>query len=259
MNLITIHGVRGYIDGAGTAQLNLEDISRGLGFTQTKNGVSYIRWERVNGYLTDMGFPQLVGKEFIPENVFYRLSMKGETDIAIQFQIKVADEILPSIRKHGAYMTQETIEKTLSDPDFLIQLATSLKQERADKERERQARLAAEAKIESDKPLVLFAESLQVSKDSILVADLAKLIKQNGIEVGERRLFQWMRENNYLIKSGSEYNMPTQRSMDLKIMEIKIGHRGSSDGTSKITRTPKITGKGQVYFINKLKKLGGLA
>jgi phage antirepressor YoqD-like protein len=252
MNLITIHGVRGYTDEVGTAHLNLEDISRGLGFLQNKNGVLYVRWERVNGYLVDMGFPQLVGKEFIPENVFYRLSMKGETESAIKFQTKVADEILPSIRKHGAYLTPETIERTLTDPDFIIGLASRLKQANEEKEK-------LQAKIEADKPLVLFAESLQISKDSILVADLAKLLKQNGIDIGEGRLFRWLRENGYLIKSGSEYNMPTQRSMDLKIIEIKVGYRGSSDGTTKITRTPKITGKGQMYFINKFKNQGETA
>lgn len=246
MKLIEINGVHGFIDSNGTAHLNLEDVSRGLGFIQNKNGVSYVRWDRVSGYLVDMGFPQLVGNEFIPENVFYRLSMKGETEIAIKFQTKVADEILPSIRKHGAYMSPETIEKTLTNPDFIIQLATELKGEQ-------QRRIEAEAKIASDKPLVLFAESLQVSKDSVLVADLAKILKQNGIDMGEGRLFKWLRAEGYLIKAGSEYNMPTQRSMDLKIMEIKVGYRGSSDGTIKITRTPKITGKGQVYFINKFK------
>jgi phage antirepressor YoqD-like protein len=89
----------------------------------------------------------------------------------------------------------------------------------------------------------------------VLVADLAKLLKQNGIDMGEGRLFKYLRAEGYLIKAGSEYNQPTQRSMDLKIMEVKIGYRGSSDGTTKITRTPKITGKGQIYFINKFKNL----
>lgn len=248
MKLIEINGVRGFIDNNGTAQLNLEDISRGLGFIQNKNNVLYVRWDRVSGYLTDMGFPQLVGKEFIPENVFYRLSMKGESDTAIQFQTKVADEILPSIRKHGAYMSPETIEKTLTNPDFIIQLATELKTEQ-------QRRIEAEAKIEADKPLILFAESLQVSKDSILIADLAKLLKQNGIEMGEKRLFKWLREEGYIIKSGTEYNNPTQRSMELKIMEVKTGSRNGSEGTVHITRTTKITGKGQMYFINKFKQL----
>jgi phage antirepressor YoqD-like protein len=170
--------------------------------------------------------------------------MKARNEVAERFQAIVADEILPSIRKHGAYMTPETIERTLTDPDFIIGLAQKLKDANADNKR-------LQTKIDEDKPLVLFAESLQVSQDSILVADLAKLLKQNGVDIGEKRLFSWLRENGYLIKSGSEYNMPTQRSMDLKIMEIKMGHRSSSDGTVKITRTPKITGKGQVYFINK--------
>ena len=183
---------------------------------------------------------------FISEGNLYRLITHSKLPECEKFEYWVFEEVLPSIRKHGAYMTPETIEKTLTDPDFIIGLASRLKQANEEK-----AQL--QAKIELDKPLVLFAESLQVSKDSILIADLAKLLKQNGIEIGEGRLFRWMRENGYLIKSGSEYNQPTQRSMELKIMEVKIGHRGSSDGTIKLTRTPKITGKGQVYFINKFK------
>lgn len=111
--------------------------------------------------------------------------------------------------------------------------------------------IVLEAKIEADKPLVHFAESLQISKDSILVSDLATLLKQNGVDIGEGRLFKQLRAEGYLIKSGTEYNMPTQRSLDLKIFEVKVGSRNSSDGTIKITRTPKITGKGQSYFINK--------
>lgn len=182
----------------------------------------------------------------VNEAGLYSLIFTSRKPEARQFKKWVTSEVLPTIRKHGAYMTPDTIEKTLTDPDYLIRLANTIKEER-------QARLAAEAKIEADKPLVLFAESLQISHDSILVADLAKLLKQNDIDIGERRLFIWLRENGYLIKGGSERNMPTQRSMDLKIMEIKVGYRGSSDGTTKITRTPKITGKGQIYFINKFK------
>lgn len=105
--LVTISEVRGYLDGNGTAYLSLDDVSRGLGFTQEKNGVPYVRWERVNGHLVDMGFSPLVGKEFIPENVVYRLCMKAENETAIIFQAKVADEILPSIRKTGAYLPDD--------------------------------------------------------------------------------------------------------------------------------------------------------
>lgn len=107
--LIAIKGVRGFVDSKGIAQLNLEDISRGLGFVQVKDGKEYVRWERVHGHLTDMGFPQLVGKEYIPENVFYRLGMKGENESAIAFQNKVADEILPAIRKTGGYVGNDDL------------------------------------------------------------------------------------------------------------------------------------------------------
>lgn len=188
----------------------------------------------------------------VNEQGLYELILGSRKKEARDFKRWIKREVIPSIRKHGAYMTPEVIEKTLTDPDFIIRLATQLKQANEEK-----AKL--QAQIEADRPKVLFADSLEVSKDSILVADLAKLLKQNGIEMGEKRLFQWLRDNGYLIKSGSEYNMPTQRSMELKIMEIKIGYRGSSDGTIKITRTPKITGKGQIYFINKFKQMQELA
>jgi anti-repressor protein len=108
-------------------------------------------------------------------------------------------------------------------------------------------------KIETDRPKVLFADSVEVSKDSILVSDMAKMLRQNGIMIGGIRLFQWLRENGYLVKSGSDYNMPTQRSMELQLFEVKVGSRNGSDGSVKITRTPKVTGKGQIYFINKFK------
>lgn len=245
-NLITVNGVRGYVDIEGTAHLNLEDAARGLGFVQRKGSVNYVRWDRVNSYLREMGFPQLVGKDCIPENVFYRLAMKGETETALEFQAKVADEILPSIRKHGGYLTSNKLEEVLLNPDTLIQLANNLKDERAKREQ-------LQLQVERDKPKVIFAEALETSKDSILVADMSKLLKQNGVEIGEKRLFEWLRQNGYLIKGGSERNMPTQRSMELEIMEIKVGQRLSISEGSKVTRTPKITGKGQMYFINKFK------
>lgn len=244
--LITIQNVRGRLLPDGTVQLHLEDVARGLGFIQVKSGTQYVRWERVNRYLAEMGFPQLVGKQFIPENVFYRLAMKGETDSAVQFQIKVADEILPSIRKHGAYMTPQKIEEVLMNPDTIIHLATQLKQEREAKQR-------LEAQIEADKPKVIFAEALQVSSDSILIAHLAKLLKQNGIDIGQNRLFERLRKDGYLGKVGGYYNMPTQRAMDLKLFEIQERVIQKPDGDSIVSKTPRVTGKGQMYFINKFK------
>lgn len=106
--------------------------------------------------------------------------------------------------------------------------------------------------IAEQKPKVLFAEAIETSKTSILVGELAKLIKQNGFDIGANRLFNWMREKEFLIKrQGSDYNMPTQKSMELELFEIKEGTRVSSDGSIQITKTPKVTGKGQIYFINK--------
>lgn len=130
-NIFNIQGVRCY-EKEGVAFLNLEDVSRWLGFTQEKNGVEYVKWERVNGYLVELGFSPEVGKDdYIPENIFYRLCMKARNEAAEAFQAKVADEIIPAIRQHGAYMTPDTIEKVLADPDTIIRLATQLKEERA--------------------------------------------------------------------------------------------------------------------------------
>lgn len=224
-------------------------VALALGYANPHDAISkHCRQEGVafREVLTNGGVQQM---KFIDEGNLYRLIVKSRLPEAEKFERYVFEEILPTIRKHGAYMTPEVIEKTLSDPDFIINLATRLKEANEEK-----ARL--QAQIEADKPKVLFAESLQISKDSILVADLAKLLRQNGIQVGEMRLFRWLRENGYLIKSGSEYNMPTQRSMELGIMEIKVGYRAGADGTTKITRTPKITGKGQIYFINKFLNKG---
>ncbi|MCG7385054.1 phage antirepressor KilAC domain-containing protein [Paenibacillus sp. ACRRY] len=248
-SLITVSGVRGFIDQNGVAHLNLEDAAKGLGFTQTAgSGNVVVRWERVNKYLNDFGFIPTSGDggTTIPENIFYRLAMKAKNDVGEKFQAKVADEILPAIRKHGGYLTPNKLEEVLLNPDTLIQLANNLKDERAKREQ-------LELQAEKDKPKVIFAEALETSKDSILVADMSKLLKQNGVDIGEKRLFEWLRQNGYLIKGGSERNMPTQRSMELEIMEIKVGQRLSISEGSKITRTPKITGKGQVYFINKFK------
>lgn len=189
--------------------------------------------------------------QVVNEPGLYSLILGSRKPEAKRFKRWITHQVLPSIRKNGAYMTPETIEKTLNDPDFIIGLATKLKLAHEEKNK-------LQAKIEADKPKVLFAESLQISKDSVLVADLAKVIKQNGYDIGEKRLFRWLRENGYLIKSGSEYNMPTQRSMNMKLFEIKITTRQGSDGSPKMQRTPKVTGKGQIYFINKFLGPGGV-
>ena len=241
--IITIKNVRGYIDEKGTAWLNLEDVARGLGFTQIKNKKEYIRWETVISYCNE--FSQQVGKEsFIPENVFYKLCMKANNEVARKFQDNVCDEILPSIRKYGMYATDELLD----NPDLIIKMATRLKEEKA-KNKE------LEDKMKENKPKVIFADSVETSKNTILIGELAKIIKQNGVDIGQKRLFTWLRDNGFLIKrEGTDYNMPTQKSMELELFEIKETAVTHSDGHISINKTPKVTGKGQIYFINKFLK-----
>ena len=147
-------------------------------------------------------------------------------------------------------MTEQTLERALTSPDFLIELATQLKTEQEQRRRLETTVAAQSKQMEQDKPKVLFADSVTASSSSILIGELAKLIKQNGVDIGQRRLFEWMRANGYLIKrKGPEYNLPTQRSMEQGLMEIKETSVIHS-GYTTISKTPKVTGKGQVYFIN---------
>lgn len=250
-DIINIGGVDCY-EKDGTAYLKLETVARGLGFTQQKNGTEYVKWERVSGYLDELGFSPQVGKDgFIPENIFYRLAMKAKNEAAEKFQAKIADEVIPSIRKHGAYITSETVDRMIESPEFGIKLLTALKEEQA-KRRELEQQAAEDA------PKVLFADSVSASNTSILVFDLAKLLRQNGVDIGGNRLFAWMRENGYLVRrKGADYNMPTQKSMEMGLFEVKETVITHSDGHVTTNKTPKVTGKGQVYFINKFLALGG--
>ena len=180
----------------------------------------------------------------INESGLYSLVLSSKLPTAKKFKRWVTSEVIPSIRKHGAYMTPDKLEEVLLKPDTLIQLAQNLKAEQ-------EKRMALEVKMEEQKPKVLFAESVEAAKTSILIGELAKLLKQNGINIGQNRLFEWLRNNGYLIRrQGSDYNMPTQRAMEMglfEIMETTITH---SDGHIHVSKTPKVTGKGQVYFVN---------
>ena len=180
----------------------------------------------------------------VNESGLYNVILRSDKPEAKPFRKWVTSEVLPSIRKHGAYMTPQKIEEVLLNPDTIIKLATELKAEQ-------EKRVALESKVEQDKPLVAFANSVSVAKSSILVGELAKLLKQNGVDTGQNRLFAWMRENGYLIsRKGTDYNMPTQRSMEMELFEIKLTTISHGDGHTSISKTPKVTGKGQIYFIN---------
>ena len=244
--LVTIKNVRAYVDEKGIVFLNLEDVARGLGFEREKNGKMYVMWDRVNKYLEELSFHTSVEKDFIPENIFYKLCMKANNEIARSFQDLVCDEILPTIRKTGGYII--TSEKD-TDEDIMAK-ALLIAQKTIENKNNRIEQL--KTKIEEDKPKVLFAKAVEASKTSILIGELAKLIKQNGYDIGQKRLFEWLRENGYLIKRlGTDHNMPTQKSMDLGLFEIKVRTINNPDGSIKTTKTPKVTGKGQQYFINK--------
>lgn len=182
---------------------------------------------------------------FVNEDGLYDVILDSRKTEARQFRKWITSEVLPTIRKHGAYMTDDALHKAIQNPDFLIQLATELKNEK-------QKRLVAEKKIQETRPQVIFADAVTASSDSILVGELAKLIKQNGVDTGQRRLFKWFRGNGYLCKKTGEcFNEPTQYSMELGLFEIKKTVIQKPDGSAIISKTVKVTGKGQVYFVNK--------
>lgn len=239
-----------------TVQVNGEpwfvgkDVATVLGYSNTRDAIArHVDEEDKAGVGIHDG-SQMREVVVVNESGLYSLVLSSKLPNAKKFKRWVTSEVLPSIRKHGAYMTEQTLERALTSPDFLIELATQLKTEQEQRRRLETTVAAQSKQMEQDKPKVLFADSVTASSSSILIGELAKLIKQNGVDIGQRRLFEWMRANGYLIKrKGSEYNLPTQRSMEQGLMEIKetsVVHTGYTT----ISKTPKVTGKGQVYFIN---------
>lgn len=194
---------------------------------------------------------QNINMTFINESNLYKLVFQSRKPEAERFGDWVTSEVLPAIRKHGAYMTDGVIERTLTDPDYLIMLATNLKEEKA-------KRALAEAQNEKNKPKVLFADTVSASSRSCLMGELAKMISQEAIrqgrideKIGQNKLFAWMRNNGYLCKSGERKNQPLQQYVEQGLFEMKKGSYVDSKGSNVITTTTKVTGKGQIYFINK--------
>ncbi len=187
----------------------------------------------------------------INESNLYKLIFQSRKPEAERFADWVTSEVLPAIRKHGAYMTDGVIERTLTDPDYLIMLATNLKEEKA-------KRALAEAINEKNKPKVLFADTVSASKRSCLMGELAKMISQEAIrqgklekKIGQNKLFAWMRNKGYLCKAGERKNQPKQAYVEQGLFEIKKGTRLDGQGNNVVTSTTKVTGKGQIYFVNK--------
>ena len=234
----------------GSISINAEDTAIGFGWTQTqnKNGKQYtsIRWETLNSYCEEFGFPNKLGKDdYIPESLFYRLGMKASNPAADKFQNWLAIEVIPSIRKNGGYIAGQ---ETLSDEELLSK-ALMVAQRKIDEKNELIA--MQDSRIQEMRPKEIFADAVSASHTSILIGDLAKLICQNGFQIGQKRLFEWLRKNGYLIKNGSSRNMPQQRYVEQGLFEIKESNVQNPDGSVRITRTTKVTGKGQVYFVNK--------
>lgn len=233
--------VRTRTDEKGNVVFCGKDVASALGYANVNDAIARHCKEKgvvKHDTLTSGGKQKLI---FIDEGNLYRLITHSKLPSAERFESWVFDEVLPSIRKHGIY----AVDEVLNNPDMLISALTELKAER-------EKRKSLETKIEADKPKTIFADAVAVSDTSILVGDLAKIIKQNGVDIGANRLFAWLRENGYLIsRKGTDYNSPTQKSMDLQLFEIKETVVTHSDGHTTINKTPKVTGKGQVYFVNK--------
>ena len=217
------------------------DVARALGYSNPRDALSrHCKGVVKRDTPTESGIQEM---SFIQEPDLYRLVFSSKLPTAEKFTDWVTSEVLPTIRRHGMYATPDTVEKMLADPDTTIKLLETIKQERA-------ARMALEAKAEADKPKVLFADAVSASHTSILVGDLAKLLRQNGVEIGQNRLFSFLREKGYLCSQGERYNLPTQRSMDRGWFQVKETTINQPNGSVRITRTVKVTGKGQQYFIN---------
>lgn len=222
-----------------------KDVAEALGYAKARNAIAaHVSQEDKKDALIqgDLGGTQAM--TIINESGLYSLILSSKLPTAKKFKCWVTSEVLPSIRKHGAYMTENTLEQALTNPDFLIQLAIKLKEEQ-------EARKKLEEQAERDKPKIVFADAVASSETSILIGDLAKLLRQNGINTGQKRLFSQLREQGYLIKSGASKNIPTQRSMEMGLFEIKEGSYVDGNGCNVTTKTTKVTGKGQQYFINK--------
>ena len=182
----------------------------------------------------------------VNEPGLYSLILRSRKPEAKTFKRWITHEVLPTIRKtNGAYLTLQKAEEILHDPNLIIGLAQQVIDLKAKTDHQQK-------QIEADRPKTIFADAVSASHTTILVGELAKLLHQNGIEIGQNRLFEWLRDNGYLIKrKGSDWNMPTQRSMELGLFEVKERTVNEPSGSIRITKTVKVTGKRSVYFINK--------
>lgn len=196
---------------------------------------------------------------FINEANLYKCIFQSRKDCAEKFQDWVCDEVLPSIRKNGGYIAtkqDDTPEEIMARALTIAQVTLAKREERikqleTDNQRQQVLIKQKDEEAKENAPKVLFANAVSTSHRSCLVAELAKILQQNGVNIGQNRLFAWMRENGYLCSKGQYYNQPTQKAMELGLFELKQTSITKPDGTVLVTTTTKVTGKGQVYFVNK--------
>lgn len=218
-----------------------KDVATALGYKDTSDALKkhVLEEDKLTRRFADSG--QNREMYIINESGLYSLIFGSKLDSAKRFKHWVTSDVLPSIRKHGMFAMDDLI----ANPDLAINALLALKEERARNE----ALRADNARM---KPKEIFADAVSVSSSCILIGELAKIIKQNGIQMGQNRLFTWMRDKEYLIsRNGIDYNMPTQKSMELGLFEIKERTINNPDGSVRVTKTVLVTGKGQQYFINK--------
>lgn len=218
-----------------------KDVAEKLGYSNTRDAVVRHIDEDDKAAVVIHDGSQNRYMTLINESGLYSLVLSSKLESAKRFKKWVTSDVLPSIRKKGAYMTKETIEKVVSDPDFLIRLASELKGEK-------DARIQTELILQEQKPLIQFANKISVSKNSILVREVAKLASNRGINIGEKRLWKKLRDWGLIFKNTTE---PMQRGIEQGLFEVVEGLRESSSGTYTY-KTTRVTGKGQIYIVKRL-------
>ena len=240
--------VRVFEDSNSELWFVAKDIATALDYTWSGSRISHVpdEWKGMTTVVTPGGKQELV---MLSEQGLYFFLARSDKPKALPFQKWLAGEVLPAIRKHGMYATPQTLENMLADPDTAIRLFQTLKVER-----ERREILEQQAVL--DAPRVFFSKAVEGAKTSILVGDMAKIIEQSTkIGLGQNRFYGFLRENGYVHKGGSQKNMPTQRSIEAGWMEIKEGTVTKAAGETMLTKTTKITGKGQRYFVGLFQKM----
>lgn len=218
-----------------------KDVAEILGYERpTKAVTDHVDIEDRDAVPIQDSIGRMQNTPVINESGLYSLILSSKLPTAKRFKRWVTSEVLPAIRKHGVY----AVDDLLNNPDALITALTAYKEE---KEKNK----ILQEDNDRMKPKEVFADAVATSETSILIGDLAKILKQNGIQTGQKRLFEWLRQNGYLMNCGASRNLPTQRAMELKLFEVKETAINNPDGSVRITRTTKVTGKGQQYIINK--------